>query len=100
MSEVVVSIQKMYDLLLEVDRKVTSLAETHIQQNNQLKDHEQRLRTLEQEEDVTRRVSDMEDDVHAIRGEIEEIKKRVWAIPSAGIVIALGALVITLIRNF
>ena len=100
MSEVVVTTQHMYDLLLEVKEAVTTLAHNDERDRIQLQDHEDRIRLIESEEDQSRRITQMEDDIKAIRDELESMKKKLWAIPSASAVIAGAAVVITLINVF
>jgi len=92
-----ITAEQMYSLLLDIDRKVSGLVRDTANQEVKLADHEERLRAIESEEDQGRRVSEMEADVKAIRSELEEIKRRVWAIPSAGIIISLTAVVLTIV---
>lgn len=100
MTDVVITTQQMYTLLLEIDRKVTQLGTETATQTERIIDHEDRLREIEDQEDVGRRVTEMEDDIKAIRQELEDLKRRVWAIPSASVIIAAVAVVITIARTF
>ncbi len=99
-SEVAVSLEDMYRLLVAIDSKVTTL--TLNVANSQIveKDHEQRIRELEHARLSEQRVTAMEDDVKAIRGELEALKTKVYAIPGASVLIAAVAVVLTLIRTF
>lgn len=100
MSNVEITPQQMYELLLQVDRKVTAMAEQHRLQGTQLADHEERLRTIEAEEDLSRRIADLEGDIKAMSQQMEDMKKRLWAIPGASAVIAGAAVVLTLVRTY
>ena len=48
--------QQMYDLLTQIDRKVTAMAQAMESHDRQLADHEGRLRSIEAEEDTTSRL--------------------------------------------
>ena len=85
MSEIVVTPQQMYELLVKIDRAVTGLSARHDQQRDQIADHESRIRAIEAEEDFSRRFQSLELSV-------EELKRRVWAFPSFAGVIALVSL--------
>lgn len=100
MSNVEITPQQMYELLLQVDRKVTAMAEQHRLQASQLADHEDRLRTIEAEEDLSRRIADLEGDIRTMSQQMEDVKKRLWAIPGASAVIAGAAVVLTLVRTY
>lgn len=102
MAEVGVTIttQQMYELLLEVDRKVTGMVAEHRTQAARLNDHEERLRAIEAEEDLSRRIGDLEADIKAMAAQLEEVKRRLWAIPGASVLIAAAAIVLTLVRTY
>lgn len=100
MSNVEITPQQMYELLLQVDRKVTAMAEQHKLQASQLADHEDRLRVIEAEEDLSRRIADLEGDIKTMSQQMEDMKKRLWAIPGASAVIAGAAVVLTLVRTY
>ena len=100
MPNVEIKPQQMYDLLLKVDRTVTQMAAAQESQAKQLSDHEERLRVIEAEEDFGRRFSELETDIKALREQISELQRKVWAIPGAATAIAAGALVFTLIRTY
>lgn len=97
---VTITTQQMYALLLEVDRKVTGMVAEHRSQSSRVSDHEERLRAIEAEEDLSRRIGDLEADIKAMAAQLEEMKRRLWAIPSASVVIAGAAIVLTLIRTY
>lgn len=100
MSEVTITPQQMYDLLLQVDRKVTAMVAEQRVASDKLADHEERLRVLEGEEDFSRRIGDLEADIKAMSQQMEDMKKRLWAIPGASVFIAAAAVIITLVRTF
>jgi len=97
---VTITTQQMYALLLEVDRKVTGMVAEHRNQANRLDDHEDRLRAIEAEEDLSRRIGDLEADIKAMAAQLEEVKRRLWAIPGASVLIAAAAIVLTLVRTY
>lgn len=99
-AEVAISLEDMYRLLIKIDSTVSTLALTVQNAGIVQKDHEQRIRDLEQARLSESRVTAMEEDVKAIRGELEGIKRKVYAIPSAAAAIAAGALILTLVRTF
>lgn len=90
-----VSPEQMYALLLEVRDNVVGIKGQVGVQTTSIADHEARLRAIESEEDSTRRITQMEHDVRAIRSELESIKRKVYAIPSASVVVAFAALVLS-----
>lgn len=95
-----VSLDDMYRLLLNVDHKVTTLAGSAASMQIITTDHEARLRAIEAAADNGVRVTAMEDDVKAIRAELESMKVKVYAIPGASVVIAAIAVILTLARMF
>ena len=95
-----VSIGDMYTLLLKIDRNVTQLTTTVGTQASTIVDHEARLRSIEQAADNGARVTAMEEDVKAIRAELESLKARVYAIPGASVLIAAFAVIFTLVRTY
>lgn len=97
---VTITQQQMYELLVKVDRTVTALSQTHNQQAQQLADHEGRLRAIEAEEDLSRRIAELEADIKGMAAQMEDMKKRLWAIPGASAVIAAAAVVLTLVRTY
>lgn len=100
MSDVVITTEQMYNLLLKIDRTVTQLAATVSTQANTILDHETRLRHIEAAADNGARVTAMEDDVKAIRAELEGMKRKVYAIPGASVIIAATAVILTLVKTF
>lgn len=100
MSEVVITTQQMYDLLLKVDRTLTQAVTDLRSTITTVTDHESRLRAIEGEEDVSRRLGEMEETIKAMSIQIEELKRRAYAVPGASVLIALAAIVITLVRTF
>lgn len=97
---VTITSQQMYELLLQVDRKVTAMSQQHQTQASQISDHEDRLRAIEAEEDLGRRITDLETDIKSMSAQMEDMKKRLWAIPGASAVIAAAAVVLTLVRTY
>lgn len=97
---ITVSMQDMYSLLLKIDRNLTQLTATVGTQATTIIDHEARLRSIEQAADDGARVTAMEEDVKAIRMELEGLKRKVYAIPSAASALAAAALILTVVRTF
>lgn len=97
---VTVTTADMYQLLVKMDHTLTRLDSTVTQQGALLVDHENRIRAMEGDGLSERRMVDMEDDVKAIRADLEAMKVRVYAIPGASILIAAAAVVLTLVRTF
>jgi chromosome segregation ATPase len=92
--------QQMYDLLTQIDRKVTAMAQAMESHDRQLADHEGRLRSIEAEEDTTSRLERMEHDMRDLLEQVRGLQRKVWAIPSATAVIAAAAVVLTLVRTY
>lgn len=92
--------QQMYDLLTQIDRKVTAMAQAMESHDRQLADHEGRLRSIEAEEDTTARLERMENDMRDLLEQVRGLQRKVWAIPSATAVIAAAAVVLTLVRTY
>ena len=90
---VVVTQARIYELLLGIDSSVKLLTADVVTARATITDHEARLREIEQREDLSRRVAEME-------RAMKSIQQRVWAIPSASVLIAAAALSVTLIRVF
>lgn len=95
---VTVTTADMYQLLIKMDHTLTRLDQSVTQQASTIADHENRLRQVESDGLNERRVEAMEEDVRAIRAELEGLKRKVYAIPSLSAAVAAAALVITLIR--
>lgn len=89
---VIVTQQAMYELLQRIDGTLRTLVAEHDQHTRIIGDHEDRLRRVEAEGNITRRLDQQETD-------LEAVQRRVWAIPSAATVIAAAALIVTLIRT-
>ena len=90
---VTITTADMYALLVDIDKKVTALATTSRSTVDTLRDHEDRLRAIEAMEDQSRRLGNLESSVEAL-------KVRVYAIPGASVLVAVAAVVITLIRTY
>lgn len=88
----------MYALLVKMDHTLTRLDGAVSAQQVVIADHEVRLRHVEADALNEKRVESMEADVRAIRDELESMKRKLYAIPSAASAVAVAALVITLIR--
>ena len=90
---VVVTSGQMYALLLSIDARLTTVISKVDGGADTIRDHEARIREIEQREDLSRRVTEIE-------GSLKSLQQKVWAVPSASVLIAAAALVITFIRLF
>lgn len=100
MTNVEITPQHMYDLLLTIDRKVTAMSSAQGAQAQQLADHESRLRAIEAEEDMTSKLERLERDMADLLEQVRSLQRKVWAIPSATAIIAGAAVVLTLVRTY
>jgi predicted hydrolase (HD superfamily) len=83
---ITVSTSQMYGLLLSMDGKLTKLTIEVAGGASTIRDHETRIREIEQREDLSRRVAEME-------ATMKQIQQRLWAFPSLAGLIAAVALV-------
>lgn len=88
---VVVTQARIYELLLGLDSKVNLIASKVDGSAETIRDHEARIREIEAREDLSRRVTEIE-------ASLKTLTQKVWAIPSASVLIAAAALVVTLVR--
>ena len=83
---VVVTQAHIYELLLGLDSKVNAIVSKVDGGAETIRDHETRIREIEQREDLSRRVTEIEATMKAIQ-------QRLWAFPSLAGLIAAVALV-------
>ena len=83
---VVVTQAHIYELLLGLDSKVSAIVAKVNDGAETIRDHETRIREIEQREDLSRRVTEIEATMKAIQ-------QRLWAFPSLAGLIAAVALV-------
>ena len=83
---VVVTQARIYELLLGLDSKVSAIVAKVDGSAETIRDHETRIREIEQREDLSRRVTEIEATMKAIQ-------QRLWAFPSLAGLIAAVALV-------
>ena len=83
---VVVTQARIYELLLGLDSKVSAIVAKVDGGAETIRDHETRIREIEQREDLSRRVTEIEATMKAIQ-------QRLWAFPSLAGLIAAVALV-------
>ena len=89
MPEVVVTAEQMYAILTRIDATVTRIGQAVDSLDDRVADHEARLRSIEQREDLSRRVGQMESTLRALQ-------QRVWAFPSLAGLAAVIAIVVAL----
>ena len=99
MSEVVVTTQKMYDLLISIDRRLTEAMTVQANHTKLLSDHEDRLRTVESQEKLDSSLQEVTKDVADLTTQVRAMQMRVWAIPSLSAVVAVAAVLLTFFRG-
>ena len=90
---VVVTQAHIYELLLGLDSKVNAIVSKVGVLTDIIRDHETRIREIEQREDLSRRVTEIEATMKAIQ-------QRLWAFPSLAGLIAAVALVAAFSAKF
>jgi Mg2+ and Co2+ transporter CorA len=86
-----VSTEEMFALLRRIDATVTRISQAVDSLDDRVADHEARLRVIEQREDLSRRVGEIE-------SRLASVQSRVWAFPSLAGVAAIVAVAVALIR--
>ena len=86
-----VSTEEMFALLRRIDATVTRISTAVDSLDDRVADHEARLRVIEQREDLSRRVGEIESRLQATQA-------RVWAFPSLAGIAAVVAVAVALIR--
>jgi hypothetical protein len=90
---VVVTPEEMYRVLMRIDSSLSQLISTVDTIDDRVADHEARLRSIEQREDLSRRVAKMETT-------LQNVQQRVWAFPSLAGVAAVIAIVVAVSDRF
>ena len=90
---VVVTGGQMYHLLLQIDGKLNTLTGEVAAAAGTIRDHEARIREIEQREDLSRRVSEIE-------ATMKSVQQRLWAFPSIAGLTAIVAIVVSLSDKF
>jgi hypothetical protein len=85
-----VSTEEMFSLLRRIDATVTRISTAVDSLDDRVADHEARLRVIEQREDLSRRVGEMET-------RLQSTQARVWAFPSLAGVAAVIAIVVAVL---
>ncbi len=99
MSDVVVTSQKMYDLLLAIDKRLEAALILQANHTDQLVDHEARIRVVESQEKLDTRLTELTKDVIDLTTQMRDLQKLVWRIPSISVFISLAAIGITFFRG-
>jgi len=97
---VIVTSGEIYKVLLEVKSTCDTLVQEHKQDTRLLNDHEERIRDIEAREDLSRRVAALETASAQRDVVLEDIKRRVWAIPGASVLISAAVLIFALVRAY
>lgn len=90
---VVVTSGQMYHLLLQIDGKLNTLTGEVATGAGAIRDHETRIREIEQREDLSRRVAEIE-------ATMKSVQQRLWAFPSIAGLTAIVAIVVSLSDKF
>lgn len=97
---VIVTTTQMYTLLLSMNQ---TLSEVRLEVSSgaaTVRDHETRIREIEQREDLTRRVAEMEAVLAKQSAQIDGLKRLLYAIPSVAVLTAIVAVVVSLSDKF
>lgn len=84
-----VTTAQMYALLQTIDAKLTSLTGEVSVGSTAIRDHEARIREIEQRGDLSRRVAEIE-------ATMKSVQQRLWAFPSIAGLAAIIAIVVAL----
>ncbi len=90
---VIVTTTQMYALLLDMNK---TLGEVRLETSSgavTVRDHETRIREIEQREDLSRRVAEIE-------ATMKSVQQRLWAFPSIAGLTAIVAIVVSLSDKF
>ena len=90
---VVVTQAHIYELLLGLDSKVSAIVTKVDGGAETIRDHETRIREIEQREDLSRRVTEIE-------ATMKSVQQRLWAFPSIAGLTAIVAIVVSLSDKF
>ena len=88
---VMVNLSEIYQLLQSLDAKVTAVVPVAEALATTSRDHEERIRDIEAREDLTRRMT-------AVEASLENIKVRLYALPSVAGVAAVVAIAVAIAR--
>ncbi len=89
---ITVTLDQMWELLQRIDRTVLQSVLAHDAYTRDLLDHEERLRVLEGHADLTYRVGELESATRDQQQQLEDLKRRVWAIPTIASIAAVVAI--------
>ena len=88
-----VTLPTIYNAVLETKDAVAALRLERAADAAAISDHEDRIRLIESRENLTAQVAEL-------RADVKNLQRRVWALPSLGVVIAAGSLLVVLIKTF
>lgn len=92
----IITQREIYNLVVEVRDDVRAMKEVP----TDLASLEIRVREIEQRENLSRRVETTEAELNDMRDDIQDLQRKVWAIPGASVVISGAALAVVLITKF
>ena len=84
-----VSTAQMYALLVQMDGKLSTLTNEVSNGALTIRDHETRIREIEQREDLSRRVGEIE-------ATMKSVQQRLWAFPSIAGLAAIVAIIVAI----
>jgi hypothetical protein len=91
---ITVTLDQMWELLQSIEHSLLRALATHESYTHDLIDHEDRLRLLEARSDVAYRVGELEAMTRHQQQQLEELRRRVWAIPTAATLAAVVAIAV------
>jgi hypothetical protein len=91
---VTVTLDQMWQLLQSIEHTVLQSLAAHESYSHELIDHEERLRLLESRSDVAYRVGELEAMTRRQQQQLDELRRRVWAIPTAASLAAVVAIAV------
>ena len=97
---VIVTTTQMYALLLSMNQTLSEVRTEVSSGAVTVRDHETRIREIEQREDLTRRVTEMESALARQSEQIDGLKRLLYALPSVAVLTAIVAIVVSLSDKF
>lgn len=91
----------IFGMLRKIDANVVRMTAAMENVEERVADHEARLRSIEQREDLAHRVGVVEKHLDVINAEIKGLQKWAWALPLTAIAAvgsAIGAITIAIVR--
>lgn len=97
---VIVTTTQMYTLLLSMNQTLSEVRSEVSSGAATVRDHETRIREIEQREDLSRRVADNEALMVKMQADMDGLKRLIYALPSVAVVAAIVAIVVSVSDKF